>query len=138
MSKDYRDFYVNESNTPKLRIYSLMLGLFFLFSGINFILAYRWNANRDGSFTTSYLVMGIVLILITPIICIDKRKDNRGRGAVLAAILMHAVCTIGCAFVMRFSSICVLYVVELLICLLCWIISYSRFRYISKNAKIDR
>ena len=111
----FNDYFVNKKNTPNVELYTLLLGLFFAFSGINFILSYLVY-RQSNIFVSDFLMMGIILLITTPIVIMDRRKENRGVKAVVLSVLMHIFCTLICVCSLQFWALLVVYMAELLFC----------------------
>ena len=80
-------FFVSSSNTPNLREKTIIIGMAYLFSGVNCI------ANRlvctEGSVAQGSLLLGIMMLLMVPISVMDKKRENRGMLATICACLVH-------------------------------------------------
>ena len=78
--KDY-DSVVSPRNTPHLREKTIIIGMSFFFAGINFLFTGVRGAKVDGTLGRCFAIVGIVLILMSPISMVDPRRENRGRNA---------------------------------------------------------
>ena len=90
--KDY-DSVVSPRNTPHLREKTIIIGMSFFFAGINFLFTGVRGAKVDGTLGRCFAIVGIVLILMSPISMVDPRRENRGTLAAFNACWIHLVIT---------------------------------------------
>lgn len=94
---------------------ALLLGLFYGFSGANALIAYlAFEASRE------WLWMGITLLAVTPVIVIDKRKENKSNFAVWGGTFVHLLVTVLCMISGFEPVLAVLYFLELAVCIYVW------------------
>ena len=115
MHKDY----INNQNTPRLKLYTYLLFFFYLFTGVNFIFTASSNCENNATVLRALILIGILFIILAPIAILDKRKENRSIGAVVASAVVHFLCTVLCSVMFYFAQVYIVYLVELAICLLC-------------------
>ena len=117
MKKDY-DFFVSRRNTPNLKLYTRLIGLFYAFSGLNAILCVICQ-RVDEKLVFSVVIIGIMLFLMVPTATKDPRRKSRNFGAVIATGLVHLEITIFLIIAFQFMLLAVIYVVEWVICIAC-------------------
>lgn len=115
MHKDY----INHQNTPGLKLYTYLLFFFYLFTGVNFIFTASLNCGNDVTVLRAFILTGILFFILAPIAILDKRKENRSIGAVVASAVVHCLGTVLCSVMFHFAQVYIVYLVELAICLLC-------------------
>ncbi len=115
MHKDY----INNKNTPRLKLCTCLLFFFYLFTGVNFIFTALMNCENVVTVLRAFILIGILFIILAPIAILDKREENRSIGAVVASAVVHCFCTVLCSVMFHFTQVYIVYLVELAICLLC-------------------
>lgn len=80
-------FFVSSSNTPNLREKTIIIGMAYLFSGVNCIVDRLVCA--EGSVVQGRLLLGIMMLLMVPISVMDEKRENRGMLATICACLVH-------------------------------------------------
>ena len=82
MKKDY-DYYVNRKNTPHLDLYTKLIGMFYFWNGMNFILGsvYALSIGQK-KLVVSGLFLGILMCSLIKDKTTDKRKNQRDLKAV--------------------------------------------------------
>ena len=83
MKKDY-DYYVNRKNTPHLDLYTKLIGMFYFWNGMNFILGsvYALSIGQK-KLVVSGLFLGILMCSLIKDKTTDKRKNQRDLKAVI-------------------------------------------------------
>ena len=76
--KKYYDYYVNRRNTPHLDLYTKLIGMFYFWNGMNFILgsAYALSIGQK-KLAVSGLVLGILMCSLIKDKTTDKRKKSK-------------------------------------------------------------
>ena len=90
----------NRRTIPNLTLYTWLLGMFYCFTGLNCVVAYlhfvrcgiRIQDELDPADMS--LMLGVVMLLVTPIMIIDKRKSERNLGAVVGSGFVHLFTTL--------------------------------------------
>lgn len=91
------NYFVDRKNTPNLRVYTFLLFFSYFFTGANFIITAASNGSGDTTLLRACAVMGILFVVLTPVIILDKRRSNRGILAVVGSITMHGACAVVCS-----------------------------------------
>lgn len=115
MHKDY----INNQNTPSIKLYTYLLFFFYLFTGVNFIFTASLNCENDVTVFRAFILIGILFFILAPIAILDKRREDRSIGAVVASAVVHSLCTVLCSVMFHFAQVYIVYLVELAVCLLC-------------------
>lgn len=102
MKKDY-DYYVNRKNTPHLDLYTKLIGMFYFWNGMNFILgsAYALSIGQK-KLAVSGLFLGILMCSLIKDKTTDKRKNQRDLKAVIGDGIIYAICALGISYVLSF------------------------------------
>lgn len=130
MKKDYDD-YANRRNIPHLDLYTKLIGMFYFWTGTNFILGglYALYINQK-----EYMAGGLLLGLLMYSLIKDKtgdiRKNQRDLAAVIGDGIVHAGCTFAVAYVLSFWIMVIVYICETLY--IVWVI----FRYFRKQRRL--
>lgn len=98
--KKYYDYYVNRRNTPHLDLYTKLIGMFYFWNGMNFILgsAYALSIGQK-KLAVSGLVLGILMCSLIKDKTTDKRKNQRDLKAVIGDGIIYAICALGISYV---------------------------------------
>lgn len=101
--KKYYDYYVNRRNTPHLDLYTKLIGMFYFWNGMNFILgsAYALSIGQK-KLAVSGLVLGILMCSLIKDKTTDKRKNQRDLKAVIGDGIIYAICALGISYVLSF------------------------------------
>lgn len=98
--KKYYDYYVNRRNTPHLDLYTKLIGMFYFWNGMNFILgsAYALSIGQK-KLAVSGLFLGILMCSLIKDKTTDKRKNQRDLKAVIGDGIIYAICALGISYV---------------------------------------
>lgn len=101
--KKYYDYYVNRRNTPHLDLYTKLIGMFYFWNGMNFILgsAYALSIGQK-KLAVSGLFLGILMCSLIKDKTTDKRKNQRDLKAVIGDGIIYAICALGISYVLSF------------------------------------
>ena len=125
MKKEY-NFWANKHNIPKLKLYTQLIGVFYVTLGLNFLLCFLYGKFiRDLEYAGLVLILSILMFMITPVAMTDEKRENRNLVAVISDGIMHGVCTIGSIVLLNFKVLLLLYVVEILIVIFLIIRNYK-------------
>ena len=127
-----KDYYVDKQNTPKLKLYTWLIGLFYAFSGLNALLSVLGYKGTDTEISAAGWVVGILMCVMVPVAIKDKRRENRNLGAVISSGVVHLSITVFMLLFFQSSFLMVLYVAEWCICIVC-IIYYHKNRFCKKK-----
>lgn len=116
--KNY-DFFVSRRNTPNLKLYTWLIGMFYAFSGLNSLLSALVCRECDKETVFGGWLLGILMCLMVPLAVNDPRRENRNLGAVIATGLVHLGITIFLIIDFQFVFLAIVYVVEWAICIAC-------------------
>lgn len=112
MKKGYDD-YANRRNIPHLNLYTKLIGMFYFWTGTNFILGGICALYMDQK---EYMVGGLFLGLLMYSMIKDKTRDIRKNQRDLVAVLgdgtVHAVCTFAVIYVLSFRLMIIVYIFE--------------------------
>lgn len=115
MKKEY-DFWVNKHNVPNLKLYTLLMGIFYGTLGLNFLCCFLYGKRElKLEYADLILILSIIMFVLTPIVMIDEKRENRNLFATITYGIMHGVCTIGSIVLLRFGALLLLYIVEIMI-----------------------
>lgn len=117
-TKKKYDFPVNRQNTPDLKLYNWLLGLFWGFSGFNCILSHFILQTKSDEAPGFLLALGIISLLLIPLKLLDDRKENRGLLAVVGSGFSHFYFTLNC-FLSGFFLVVAAYVCQWIVCGFC-------------------
>lgn len=112
-------YFVDKHNTPNLKLYTCLIFLAYFFTGVNFIVTAVSNPAGDITVLRACGAMGILFLTLAPVAILDRRKENRGIPAVIGSAAAHGACTVMCAAIFDFAEICVIYLAEIVVSLLC-------------------
>ena len=109
MKKDY-DYYVNRKNTPHLDLYTKLIGMFYFWNGMNFILGsvYALSIGQK-KLVVSGLFLGILMCSLIKDKTTDKRKNQRDLKAVIGDGIIYAICALGISYVLSFWLLLLVY-----------------------------
>lgn len=98
--KKYYDYYVNRRNTPHLDLYTKLIGMFYFWNGMNFILgsAYALSIGQK-KLAVSGLVLGILMCSLIKDKTTDKRKNQRDLKAVIGDGIIYTICALEISYV---------------------------------------
>ena len=101
--KKYYDYYVNRRNTPHLDLYTKLIGMFYFWNGMNFILGsvYALSIGQK-KLVVSGLFLGILMCSLIKDKTTDKRKNQRDLKAVIGDGIIYAICALGISYVLSF------------------------------------
>lgn len=101
--KKYYDYYVNRRNTPHLDLYTKLIGMFYFWNGMNFILgsAYALSIGQK-KLAVSGLVLGILMCSLIKDKTTDKRKNQRDLKAVIGDGIIYTICALEISYVLSF------------------------------------
>jgi len=113
--KKYYDYYVNRRNTPHLDLYTKLIGMFYFWNGMNFILgsAYALSIGQK-KLAVSGLVLGILMCSLIKDKTTDKRKNQRDLKAVIGDGIIYAICALGISYVLSFWLLLLVYILEMI------------------------
>ncbi len=111
-----QELFADKRNTPHLKKYTWLLFLFYLFTGVNFCVTAAMSRGADAILFRVAWAMGILFLLLAPVAAADKRRANRGLGAVIGGGAVHCLCTVMCAVVFSLPQLLFAYSGELLVC----------------------
>lgn len=104
--KNSNDYWVTYQNTHNLKRNTVLIGMFFFFSGLNcFLCATLEQANSSKELSAYLILMGVCLFLVLPAQVLDKRRANRGILAVASSAVMYLFVSILVACVSSFEPI---------------------------------
>lgn len=112
-----RDSFADKRNTPHLKKNTWLLFLFYLFTSVNFCVTAAMSRGADAILLRAAWAMGILFLLLAPVAAADKRRANRGLGAVIGGGAVHCLCAVMCAVVFSLPQLLFVYIGELLVCL---------------------
>ena len=69
-----RDYYVSKQNTPKLKLYTWLIGLFYGFSGLNALLSVLCYQGMDTEKRAAGWIIGICMCVMVPVAIKDRRR----------------------------------------------------------------
>lgn len=101
--KKYYDYYVNRRNTPHLDLYTKLIGMFYFWNGMNFILgsAYALSIGQK-KLAVSGLFLGILMCSLIKDKTTDKRKNQRDLKAVIGDGIIYTICALEISYVLSF------------------------------------
>ena len=113
--KKYYDYYVNRRNTPHLDLYTKLIGMFYFWNGMNFILgsAYALSIGQK-KLAVSGLFLGILMCSLIKDKTTDKRKNQRDLKAVIGDGIIYAICALGISYVLSFWLLLLVYILEMI------------------------
>ena len=103
-----------QNNSPQYKRNTLLIGLFYLFSSANCFLTYFYFKQDD----QTYLSLGILLLVVTPFVVRDRRKENKNFFAVLCSACIHLFFSAICLFSVRLTTVISVYLIEVALCIL--------------------
>ena len=108
--KKYYDYYVNRRNTPHLDLYTKLIGMFYFWNGMNFILgsAYALSIGQK-KLAVSGLFLGILMCSLIKDKTTDKRKNQRDLKGII-----YAICALGISYVLSFWLLLLVYILEMI------------------------
>lgn len=113
MNKRY-DFWINKRNTPNLKLYTQLAGVFYSTLGLNFLLCYLYGKYLlEVEYAGLILLLSITIFMVTPVVMIDEKRKNRNLLAVITYGIMHGVCTIVSIILFHFVGLLLIYVLEI-------------------------
>lgn len=111
--KKNNDYWVTHQNTPNLKRNTVLIGMFFFFSGLNCFLCATLGRAKSGEELSAYLIlMGVCLFLVLPAQVLDKRRANRGLLAVVSSAVMCLFVSILVAYVSSFELMLLALLIE--------------------------
>ena len=127
MKKDY-DYYVNRKNTPHLDLCTKLIGMFYFWNGMNFILGsvYALSIGQK-KLVVSGLFLGILMCSLIKDKTTDKRKNQRDLKAVIGDGIIYAICALGISYVLSFWLLLLVYILEMIY--VAWVI----FKYFKQQ-----
>ena len=111
-----KDFFANKQNTPHLKLYTWLVGLFYAFIGLNVLMSVCWYQGNDTESVVLMCVLGIVMCMMVPVAIKDRRRDNRNIIAVIATGAVHLLITLVVLFLFRAYYLIIVYLVEWSVC----------------------
>lgn len=125
MKKIY-NFWANKHNIPNLKLYTQLIGVFYVTLGLNFLLCFLYaKIIMELEYAGLVLILSMLMFIITPVAMTDEKRENRNLVAVILDGIMHGVCTIGSVVLLDFKVLLLLYVAEILIVILLIIRNYK-------------
>ena len=126
--KKYYDYYVNRRNTPHLDLYTKLIGMFYFWNGMNFILgsAYALSIGQK-KLAVSGLVLGILMCSLIKDKTTDKRKNQRDLKAVIGDGIIYTICALEISYVLSFWLLLLVYILEMIY--VAWVI----FKYFKQQ-----
>ena len=114
MKKDY-DYYVNRKNTPHLDLYTKLIGMFYFWNGMNFILGsvYALSIGQK-KLVVSGLFLGILMCSLIKDKTTDKRKNQRDLKAVIGDGIIYTICALEISYVLSFWLLLLVYILEMI------------------------
>lgn len=115
MKREY-DFWANKGNIPNLKLYTRLAGIFYSTLGLNLLLCFLYGkCSLELEYAGLILILSILMFLITPVVILDEKRENRNLFAIITYGILHGVCTIVSIILLRFVGLLLIYVVEILI-----------------------
>ena len=99
----------------KIKKNARIQGLFYLFAGINALIAALLSGGDKG-----LLYIGGALFLTSLAVAMDFRKSNNSNGAVWGTMGVHLFLTVFVLLVSFYWTIVILYFLELILCVYIW------------------
>ena len=99
----------------KIKKNARIQGLFYLFAGINALIAALLSGGEKG-----LLYIGGALFLASLAVAMDFRKSNNSNGAVWGTMGVHLFLTVFVLLVSCYWTIVILYFLELILCVYIW------------------
>lgn len=108
--KNY-NYFVSRRNTPKLDLYTWLIGLAFGFMALNSIVTLFVCSSLQDRLLVGESIFTLVAI---PVYVTDQRKSRRGLGAAISSIILLTVLTAVHVFYYSFWPLLIIYAVEIL------------------------
>ncbi len=112
--KNKSDFWATTKNIPHLYLYTKLIGCCFSFVGLNFLIMFLYlkfiNQNK---FDILLLFLGILMLILTPVVVTDPRKENRNILYVVFSFFFFSLCTVSTAIMFNFLWILIVFLFEI-------------------------
>lgn len=125
--KNY-EYYVSRRNTPRLDLYTWLIGLAYGSIALNAIITLLICSSFKDRFLTVESIFALVLL---PLCVTDPRKSHRGLARVISDMILLTVLTTVHAFYYSFWKLFIVYTFEMLLGIL--IIKIKPWMFISKR-----
>lgn len=128
-----KDYWVSKQNTPNLKLYTWLIGLFYGFAGLNSLASVLWYQGTDVEMICAGWMVGSCMCIMVPAAIKDKRRENRNLGAVILCGMVHLLITVFMLLLFHASFLMILYVLEWCVCIVC--IIYHHKNRLGKKKK---
>ena len=136
MKREY-NFWANERNTPKLKLYTHLAGFFFGTLGLNFLLCFLYGEFfLELEYSGLILIFCITMFIVTPAVMMDGRRENKNLLSIILYGIIHGVYSIGSIILLDFLKLLWIYVLEILIVI--FLIIQNHRKPINNNHKSIR
>lgn len=95
--------WANKKTIKNLDLYTKLAGLFFFSLGLNFVGVFLyWKFIVQYEFSGLVLLLSILMFMLTPVVMLDPKKENRNLVATVSYGIFHGICTITSMLVTQF------------------------------------